>query len=98
MTSTDREELYAFGNQGADGTGGNMLMFCPHSGSSPNDFRMSYAQAQPGFNDEHRSERTLRLRQSRGRRNGWKHADVLSAFGLEPERFPDELRPSPAGL
>lgn len=44
------EELYAFGNQDA-GLGANMVMFTPHSG--PGDFRMSYAQADPGFNDEH---------------------------------------------
>jgi len=43
-------ELYAFGNQDS-GHGANMLMFCPHSG--PDDFRMSYAQADPGYNDEH---------------------------------------------
>jgi hypothetical protein len=44
------EELYAFGNQD-NGLGANMVMFTPHSG--PGDFRMSYAQADPGFNDEH---------------------------------------------
>ncbi len=47
------EELYAFGNQDAGGAGANMLMFCPHTGSTPADFRMSYAQADPGYNDEH---------------------------------------------
>ena len=47
------EEIYAFGNQTAGGAGANMVMFCPHSGSSPNDFRMSYAQAAPGYNDEY---------------------------------------------
>jgi hypothetical protein len=47
------EELYAFGNQNASGAGANMVMFTPHSGSNPNDFRMSYAQADPGYNDEH---------------------------------------------
>lgn len=46
------EEIYAFGNQTAGGEGANMLMFCPHSGSNPPDFRMSYAQAAPGYNDE----------------------------------------------
>ncbi|HRY47059.1 MAG TPA: hypothetical protein P5186_03340 [Candidatus Paceibacterota bacterium] len=45
-------ELFAFGNQTAGGEGANMVMFCPHSGSSPADFRMSYAQAAPGYNDE----------------------------------------------
>ena len=45
-------ELFAFGNQTADGLGANMLMFCPHSGSTPPDFRMSYAQAAPGYTDE----------------------------------------------
>src|SRR2546425_7986788 len=44
-------EIYGFGNQNGGGLGANMLMFCPHSG--PGDFRMSYAQADPGFNDEH---------------------------------------------
>ncbi len=44
------EEIYAFGNQDA-GLGANMLMFTPHSGA--NDFRMSYAQADPGYSDEH---------------------------------------------
>src|SRR5579883_1645274 len=47
------EELFAFGNQTSGGAGANMLMFCPHSGSAPNDFRMSYAQAAPGYNDEY---------------------------------------------
>jgi hypothetical protein len=46
------EEIYAFGNQTAGGEGANMLMFCPHTGSNPADFRMSYAQASPGYNDE----------------------------------------------
>ncbi len=46
-------ELYAFGNQTSGGAGANMVMFCPHSGSAPNDFRMSYAQAAPGYNDEY---------------------------------------------
>ena len=45
------EELYAFGNQDAGGAGANMVMFTPHSG--PGDFRMSYAQADPGYDDEH---------------------------------------------
>ena len=44
-------ELYGFGNTNASGQGANMVMFTPHSG--PGDFRMSYAQADPGFNDEH---------------------------------------------
>jgi hypothetical protein len=44
-------ELYAFGNQDAGGAGANMVMFCPHSG--PGDYRMSYAQADPGYTDEH---------------------------------------------
>ena len=47
------EQLFAFGNQTAAGAGANLVMFCPHSGSSPNDFRMSYAQAAPGYNDEY---------------------------------------------
>ncbi len=47
------EEIFAFGNQTAGGAGANMIMFCPHSGSTPNDFRMSYAQAAPGYNDEY---------------------------------------------
>ena len=47
------EEIYAFGNQTSGGAGANMLMFCPHTGSAPPDFRMSYAQAAPGYNDEH---------------------------------------------
>ncbi len=47
------EELYAFGNQDAGGAGANMVMFCPHSGSAPNDYRMSYAQTDPGYNDEY---------------------------------------------
>lgn len=47
------EELYAFGNQNSGGAGANMVMFTPHSGSNPNDFRMSYAQADPGYNDEY---------------------------------------------
>jgi len=48
-------ELYAFGNQTTTtgGAGANMVMFCPHSGSPPNDYRMSYAQASPGYNDEY---------------------------------------------
>ncbi len=46
------EELYAFGNQTAGGEGANMVMFTPHSGANPPDFRMSYAQAAPGYNDE----------------------------------------------
>lgn len=46
------EEIYAFGNQTSGGEGANMLMFCPHTGSNPPDFRMSYAQAAPGYNDE----------------------------------------------
>ena len=45
-------EIFGFGNQTAGGEGANMLMFCPRSGSTPNDFRMSYAQAAPGYNDE----------------------------------------------
>lgn len=45
------EEIYAFGNQNAAGQGANMVMFTPHSGGG--DYRMSYAQADPGFNDEH---------------------------------------------
>jgi hypothetical protein len=44
------EELYAFGNQD-NGLGANMVMFTPHSG--PGDFRMSYAQGDPGYTDEH---------------------------------------------
>lgn len=44
-------EIYGFGNQNASGAGAHMLMFCPHSGSG--DFRMSYAQADPGYSDEH---------------------------------------------
>ena len=47
------EEIYAFGNQTSGGAGANMIMFCPHSGSTPNDYRMSYAQAAPGYNDEY---------------------------------------------
>ena len=48
-------ELYAFGNQtgATGGAGANMLAFIPHSGSSPNDYRISYAQASPGYNDEY---------------------------------------------
>jgi len=46
-------ELFAFGHQNAAGQGANMVMFCPHSGSTPNDYRMSYAQADPGYNDEY---------------------------------------------
>jgi len=46
------EEIFAFGNQTSGGEGANMLMFCPHTGSAPADFRMSYAQASPGYNDE----------------------------------------------
>jgi hypothetical protein len=48
-------ELYGFGNQTTTtgGAGANMVMFCPHSGSAPNDYRMSYAQASPGYNDEY---------------------------------------------
>jgi hypothetical protein len=45
-------EIFGFGNQTAGGEGANMVMFCPHSGSTPPDFRMSYAQASPGYNDE----------------------------------------------
>lgn len=45
-------EIFAFGNQTAAGEGANMVMFTPHTGSTPPDFRMSYAQAAPGFNDE----------------------------------------------
>jgi hypothetical protein len=45
-------ELYAFGDRDADGNGSHMLMFTPHSGASPNDFRMSYADTDPGFNHE----------------------------------------------
>lgn len=44
-------ETYAFGNQNAAGQGANLLMFTPHSGNG--DFRMSYSQADPGFNDEY---------------------------------------------
>jgi hypothetical protein len=44
-------EIYGFGDQNAGGAGANMLMFTPHSGGG--DFRMSYAQADPGYNDEH---------------------------------------------
>jgi hypothetical protein len=44
-------EIYALGNQNAGGAGAHMVMFCPHSGSG--DFRMSYAQADPGYNDEY---------------------------------------------
>ena len=44
-------EIYGFGNQNSGGAGANMLMFTPHS-SGP-DFRMSYAQADPGYNDEY---------------------------------------------
>ncbi len=47
------EELYAMGDQTSASLGANMVMFCPHSGSTPNDFRMSYAQAAPGYNDEY---------------------------------------------
>jgi hypothetical protein len=46
------QEVYAFGNQTTDGLGANMLMFTAHSGSSPPDFRMSYAQGSPGYTDE----------------------------------------------
>jgi hypothetical protein len=44
-------ELYAFGDQNAGGAGANMVMFTPHSGVG--DFRMSYAQASPGYQDEY---------------------------------------------
>jgi len=44
-------EIYAFGNQTEGGAGAHMLMFTPHSGAG--DYRMSYAQAAPGYNDEH---------------------------------------------
>lgn len=44
-------EIYAFGNQNTGGAGAHMLMFTPHSGAG--DFRMSYAQGDPGYNDEH---------------------------------------------
>ncbi len=47
------EELYAFGTQDSANHGANMVMFTPHSGSNPNDYRMSYAQASPGYNDEY---------------------------------------------
>jgi hypothetical protein len=47
------EEVFAFGDQTSGGAGANMVMFCPHSGSAPNDYRMSYAQAAPGYNDEY---------------------------------------------
>ncbi len=46
-------EVFAFGNQNTSGQGAHMVMFCPHSGSTPSDFRMSYAQASPGYNDEY---------------------------------------------
>jgi hypothetical protein len=46
-------EVFAFGNQTAGGAGANMVMFCPHSGSAPNDYRMSYAQGSPGYTDEY---------------------------------------------
>lgn len=46
-------ELFAFGKQTSGGAGANMLMFCPHSGSAPNDYRMSYAQGSPGYTDEY---------------------------------------------
>lgn len=46
-------EVFAFGKQNAGGAGANMVMFCPHSGSAPNDYRMSYAQASPGYTDEY---------------------------------------------
>src|SRR5215472_15029317 len=42
--------IFDFGNQD-NGLGANEVYFTPHSG--PGDFRMSYAQADPGFNDEH---------------------------------------------
>lgn len=45
-------EIYALGNQTAGGEGANMVMFCPHTGSTVPDFRMSYAQSAPGYNDE----------------------------------------------
>lgn len=45
-------EIFAFGNQTTGGEGANMVMFTPHTGSTPPDFRMSYAQAAPGYNDE----------------------------------------------
>lgn len=43
-------ELYAFGQRNASGQGAHMLMFTPHSGA--NDYRMSFADADPGFNHE----------------------------------------------
>ena len=48
-------EIYAFGNQ-VNGAGANMLMFTPHSGAG--DFRMSYAQADPGYTDEYLCHRS----------------------------------------
>jgi hypothetical protein len=43
-------ELYAFGDRDAGGAGSHMLMFTPHS--SNNDYRMSYADADPGYSHE----------------------------------------------
>jgi hypothetical protein len=43
-------EIYGFGNQNASGQGANMLMFCPKDNVF--NYRMSYAQADPGYNDE----------------------------------------------
>jgi hypothetical protein len=45
-------ELFAFGDQTSGGLGANMIMFTPHAGSAPPDFRMSYAQGSPGYTDE----------------------------------------------
>lgn len=46
-------EVFGFGNQTTPtgGAGANMLMFTPHAGSG--DYRMSYAQASPGYLDEY---------------------------------------------
>jgi hypothetical protein len=43
-------ELYAFGDRNAAGQGAKMLMFTPHSGN--NDYRMSFADTDPGFSHE----------------------------------------------
>lgn len=43
-------ELYAMGDRNASGAGRHMLMLTPHSGST--DFRMSYADYDPGYNHE----------------------------------------------
>ncbi len=43
-------ELYAFGDRDTGGAGSHMLMFTPHSGNG--DYRMSYADADPGYNHE----------------------------------------------